>query len=116
NSDQAYDQSLGYDENNAYTLNNYAYYLALRGENLDKAAIMSQRSNRLDPGNASFQDTYAWVLFKQKKYKEARVWIEKAMENTEGNNSVLAEHYADILFFLGEKDEAVKQWKKAAEY
>src|SRR5690606_6769852 len=97
-------------------LNNYAYYLALRGENLDKAEAMSKRSNRLEPNNASFQDTYAWVLFKQKKYKEALVWIEKARSSATENNSVLTEHYADILFFLGEKEEAVKEWKKALKY
>ncbi len=114
-SDQAYEKALQYNENNSYTLNNYAYYLSLRGQNLEKAAQMSKRSNELEPGNPSFQDTYAWVLFKQKNYKEARTWMEKAMNSNEVND-VQAEHYGDILFFMGEKDLALKQWEKAKEY
>lgn len=112
-SDQAYDKALEIDPDNTYTLNNYAYYLSLRGENLAKAEQMSRRSNELDPGNASFEDTFAWILFKMKKYSEARVWIEKAISNDKDNSSIQVEHYGDILFHLGEPDQALAQWKKA---
>lgn len=115
-SDQSYDKALEYNENNTYTLNNYAYYLSLRGEKLERAAEMSRRSNELEADNPSFQDTYAWVLFKQKKYKDARIWMEKAMNNNQGKSGVQSEHYGDILFFLGEKNLALEQWKKARQY
>jgi tetratricopeptide (TPR) repeat protein len=108
----AYDQSITYNPDNAYTLNNYAYYLALRGDKLDKAAQMSRRSNELQPDNASFEDTFAWVLFKQKKYTEAKSWIEKAIKHNK-NNAGQAEHYGDILYFLNDTDNAVKYWKTA---
>ena len=113
-SDQSYEKALELYPDNAYVLNNYAYYLSLRKENLDKAASMSKRSNEIHPGNASFEDTYAWVLFKQKKYKEAKIWIEKAIKNNKENSTQL-EHYGDILFNLGEKDRALEQWKLAKE-
>ncbi|WP_423147428.1 tetratricopeptide repeat protein [Rubrolithibacter danxiaensis] len=112
-SDQAYEKALQIDEDNAYALNNYAYYLSLRGSNLDKAEKMSLRSNELDPGNASFEDTYAWILFKQKKYKEAKLWIEKAINNDKKGSAVKLEHYGDILFHNGEQGKALEQWKKA---
>ena len=115
-SNESYEKALEIDGNNSYVLNNYAYYLALRGESLEKAAKMSLRSNELNPDNAAFQDTYAWVLFKQKKYAEARLWMEKALKNDNSKSGVQAEHYGDILFFLGEKDLAVLQWQKAREY
>ena len=58
--------------NDPTTLNNYAYYLSLRNDRLEKAAQMSLRSNELAPGQPSFQDTYAWVLYQQGKYAEAQ--------------------------------------------
>ena len=112
-SDDSYEKSLEYLPNNSYTLNNYAYYLSLRGTNLAKAETMSRRSNELDPNNASSEDTYAWILFKLKRFDEAKVWIEKAIKNDSSNSAVQIEHYGDILFSIGEKDNAVSQWLKA---
>ncbi len=112
-SDEAYTKSIEYNPDNAYTLNNFAYYLSLRGEQLDKAAQMSKHSNDLQPSSASFEDTYAWILFKQKKYTEAKVWIEKALANDKTKNATQVEHYGDILFFLNDTDGALQNWKKA---
>ncbi|MBW4888687.1 tetratricopeptide repeat protein [Mucilaginibacter sp. HMF5004] len=112
-SDEAYDKSIEYNPDNVYTLNNYAYYLSLRGEALDKAAQMSKHSNDLDKNNASFEDTYAWILFRQKKYAEAKTWIEKAIANSKNKSAIATEHYGDILFFLGKADDALDNWKKA---
>jgi tetratricopeptide (TPR) repeat protein len=112
-SDHAFDKSLKYLPDNSFTLNNYAYYLSLRGENLDKAEEMSRRSNELVPNNSSSLDTYAWILFRLKKYTEAKVWIEKAIAVDKSGSDVLIEHYGDILFFVGEKTNALIQWEKA---
>ena len=113
NSDDAYDKALSYNADNAFTLNNYAYYLSVRDERLDKAAAMSKHSNDLQPNNASFEDTYAWILFKQKDYNGAKVWIEKALADDKTNSAVKAEHYGDIMFYLGNVGAAVENWKKA---
>lgn len=113
NSDAAYDKAVSYDPDNAFTLNNYAYYLSLRGEKLDKAAAMAKHANDLQPNNASFEDTYAWILFKQKDYAAARTWIEKAIADDKTNSAVKAEHYGDIMFCLGDVEAAVDSWKKA---
>lgn len=115
-SDESYDKSLSYNPDNAYTLNNYAYYLSVRGVELDKAEQMSKHSNELQPATASFEDTYAWILFKQKKYAEAKVWMEKALLNDKDHNAVQVEHYGDIMFYLGKVDAAVENWKKAKAY
>jgi len=113
NSDDAYDRSLSYNPNNAYTLNNYAYYLSVRGEQLEKAAKMSKHSNELLPGTASFEDTYAWILFKQKDYNGAKLWMEKALADDKDKSATKSEHYGDIMFYLGNIDAAVENWKKA---
>lgn len=112
---ESYDNALALDANNVYTLNNYAYYLSLRSEKLDKAERMSLLSNKLSPNNASFLDTYAWVLFKQKKYTEAKEWIEKAIQVNKEPSAVLLEHYGDILYHLKATNEALSYWQKAKE-
>jgi tetratricopeptide (TPR) repeat protein len=113
NSDEAYDKALTYNPDNVFTLNNYAYYLSVRGEHLNKAAAMSKHSNDLQSGNASFEDTYAWILFKQKDYATAKQWIEKALADDKAISSVKLEHYGDILFYLGNINGAVENWTKA---
>ena len=113
-SDQSYTKALELDSRNSYVLNNYAYYLSLRGENLLEAEKMSRRSNELDPDNSSSEDTYAWILFKLKKYEEARIWIERALQHN-SKSAVQLDHYGDILYFLGEKEKAVEQWRVAKE-
>ena len=111
-SDEAYNKALEINPDNSYTLNNYAYYLSLRGANLEKAEEMSKRSIQLDLNNPSSEDTYAWILFKLKRYKDARTWIEKAISHSD-KSAVQMEHYGDILFLLGEKGKAFQQWQKA---
>jgi tetratricopeptide (TPR) repeat protein len=112
-SDKYYDKALKVDPSNVYVLNNYAYYLSLRNEQLEKAAEMSKKSNDLSPNNASFLDTYAWVLYKQGKYQDALDWMDKAMKaGAEGNGTIL-EHYGDALFKLGRVSEAIDYWQRA---
>ncbi|WP_262249357.1 tetratricopeptide repeat protein [Parapedobacter soli] len=112
-SDVAYEEAIAMDSTNAYALNNYAYYLALRKHNLSRAAEMSKRSNELTPDYPSYQDTYAWVLFQQGDYETALTWIEKAIGSADEASETLLEHYGDILAKLGRISKAVTQWKKA---
>jgi tetratricopeptide (TPR) repeat protein len=111
-SDKAYDEALSYSGNNDVILNNYSYYLALRKTNLEKAEKMSAQLIKNNPDNATYLDTYAWVLFVREKYKDARKVIEKAI-GTGLASATHFEHYGDILFKLGDVENAVKQWEKA---
>jgi len=111
-SDQQYDAVLALDPDNAQVLNNYSFYLAVRKVKLEQAARMSEKLIQLQPDNASFLDTHAWVLFARGKYKEARKVIEAVIASGRAN-AVHLEHYGDILFQLGSTDEAIKQWELA---
>lgn len=115
-SDAAYDKSLELDPTNVSVLNNYSYYLSLRNKNLEKAEEMSRKCNSLVPNNSSYQDTYGWILYKMKKYDDAKVWIGKAIENGGKANGVLLEHYGDVVYQLGETDAALKYWMEAKKY
>ncbi len=112
-SDKYYDKALKVDANNVGVLNNYSYYLSLRNEQLDKAADMAKKANELQPNSASYEDTYAWVLYKQGNYNDAKTWLEKALQNGASNNGTILEHYGDVLYKLGRIQEAVDQWQKA---
>lgn len=112
-SDQAYGRALAINPDDAGVLNNWAYYLSVRGEKLEKAEEMSRKSNDLAPGTATYMDTYAWVLFKEGKYQQAREWQEKALAASGTPEGVLLEHYGDILFKLGDAQGALEQWKLA---
>lgn len=113
NSDLCYEKALVANPKETYVMNNYSYYLSLRGQKLDKAEELSRRSNELQPDNASFQDTYGWILYKIGRYKEAKTWIEKSMTNGSEKSAVVLEHYGDVLYKLGENDKALEYWIKA---
>ncbi|MFM7033448.1 MAG: tetratricopeptide repeat protein, partial [Bacteroidota bacterium] len=105
-SDRCYGKALRLQPDNSLVLNNFAYYLSLRRENLDSALAMSQRATLEEPSNASYQDTYAWVLYQMGRYEQALTPIQKALQNSPTDNATLLEHYGDILFRLNRKEEA----------
>ena len=113
---QAYEQSLKYNPDNIPVLNNYAYYLSLEQTDLDKAEEMSYRTIKAEPNNATYLDTYAWILFIKGNYAEARIYIDEAMKAEEGNQSdVVVEHCGDIYYMNGEHEKAIEYWQKALE-
>ena len=114
-SDSFYEKALELDSHNVIVLNNYAYYLSLRKAKLLKAKRMSFKCNSLEPNNGTYQDTYAWILYQNLEYSEAKKWILKALENGGEKNAIIVEHYGDILYKLGETKEAIKNWEKAKE-
>lgn len=112
-SDKYYEKALKLDPKDPLVLNNYSYYLSLRKENLERAAEMSKLSNDLRPDQPSYLDTYGWILYVQGKYDDARIWIQKAIDNGGAENGTILEHMGDIMFKLGNSDSALEYWKKA---
>ena len=110
-----YDSTLMYDPDNISVLNNYAYYLSVEGRDLERALKMSARTLDEEPLNATFLDTYAWILFKMKRYNEALGYMEKALRYLETDNPEIYEHYGDVLFMCGEKEKALENWHKAVQ-
>ena len=104
-SDEAYEQVLKLDPDHDYVLNNYAYYLSLRNENLERAAEMAKRATELKPNSSANQDTYGWVLYKMGKFEEAKSGLGKLWK-TKKASAVIIEHYGDVLWQLGDTEEA----------
>lgn len=76
----AYDSCLVYNPDNVGCLNNYAYFLSLEGKDLKKAEKMSYRTITVEANNPTYLDTYAWILYKQKRYQDAKAYIDMATE------------------------------------
>ena len=108
-----YDRVLKNNPENVYVLNNYAYFLSMDGVRLDEALKMSAITIEKEPKNVTFLDTYAWILYKLERYKEAKKWMEKVFSYDKNPQGINYEHYGDILYKLGDTQKAVQNWKKA---
>ena len=109
----AYDSCLVWKDDNIGCLNNYAYYLSEKDMQLDKAEHMSYRAIKAEPKNATYLDTYAWILFKQQRYTEAKIYIDQTLQCDSDSSAVLLEHAGDIYFHVGDKERALLLWQQA---
>ena len=110
---KAYEKALKINPRYAPVLNNYAYYLCIRGSRLSKAAAMSKITVELEPDNATYLDTYGWILHLQKKSKEAKPYFKHAMLYGGKDSATILDHYAEVLYALGEYDLAKVYWDQA---
>ena len=110
-----YKRALSFNSDNALVLNNYAYFLSLRNEDLEKALRMAERAVELQPNNASYVDTKAWVLHTMGRNEEAKQVMRQALSLSSMQDASLLMHYGDILWSLGEKFMAETYWQKAVE-
>ena len=111
----AYDSCLVWKDDNIGCLNNYAYYLSELGEQLDKAEQMSYRTIKAEPKNATYLDTYAWILFMQQRYSEAKIYIDQTLQYDNDTSAVLLEHAGDIYYQAGDATQALVYWQQALE-
>lgn len=110
NADKNFDEALKINED-AGTLNNYAYYLSLRQDRLEDALAMSAKSLKLSPGNKTFLDTYGWILYKQGEYKKALSYLMQAVEGAD--DADVLEHLGDVHFKLNDTKKAMEYWQEA---
>jgi tetratricopeptide (TPR) repeat protein len=112
-SDASYELALKGNPDNDHVLNNYSYFLSLRKEKLDLALKMSTKLVEMHGTNPTYLDTHAWVLYILKDYKKAKTYLERALAADSTVSGTIIEHYGDVLFKLGERENAVAQWRKA---
>ena len=110
---EAYDSCLQWKDDNVMCLNNYAYFLSEMNEQLDKAEEMSYKTIKAEPKSATYLDTYAWILFMQQRYSEAKIYIDQALQNDSDSSAVITEHAGDIYILNKEPERAVELWQQA---
>lgn len=112
-SDENFEAALEMAPRNPSALNNFAYFLSLRNEQLDRAEEMVLKALSLDPAQSAYQDTYGWILYLQGDYPKAEEWIGKAIKNGGAGSSEVLEHYGDVWIKLGDSEKAQKYWQAA---
>ncbi len=113
NAYRCYDRVLRVNGSYLPVLNNYAYYLSEEGASLKKAYRMSQITIKEEPDNATYLDTYGWILFLMDKPVEAKAIFKHAMLYGGKESAVMLDHYAEVLFRLKEYDLAFIYWNQA---
>lgn len=95
---EAYENCLRIDSEKISCLNNYAYYLSEENRDLDKAAAMSLKTVKAEPSNSTYLDTYAWIMFLQGRYEEAKIYIDMAIKYLDktAENDVYYNHQKEI--------------------
>lgn len=120
---QAYDSCLVYTPDNAGCLNNYAYFLSLKDKQLERAEEMSYRAIKAMPNSKTYLDTYAWVLFMLNDYETARSYMDKVVDPSQPDStllsdeeisSVVIEHAGDIYWHVEQPEQALRLWQLAA--
>jgi tetratricopeptide repeat protein len=110
---QAYDSCLQWKPDNIAAMNNYAYYLSEANKDLSKAEQLSYKTIKAEPNNSTFLDTYAWILFQQKRYEEAKIYIDQAIRSDSTLTGVVKEHAGDIYAMTGDIDKALEFWQQS---
>ena len=100
------------DPSNALALNQLGYTLAERNLELPKALGYLERAHRLRPDDGGILDSLSWVYFRMERFAEAEPLSRRAIELA-GAGAVLLDHLGDILWALGQKEEAIEQWRMA---
>jgi tetratricopeptide (TPR) repeat protein len=109
-SDYFFEVLLKLDPNNTYVLNNYSYYLALRKEKLNVAIKNMEHCLSIDSNSPHYLDTFGWLLFLNGRLEESKLQIEKALGLGGSDNSEILEHYIQILFKLGNKEDSYRYY------
>ncbi|MDO4707923.1 MAG: tetratricopeptide repeat protein [Porphyromonadaceae bacterium] len=109
-----YEEALELYPDNPTVLNNYAYALAERGEQLDKAERMAAQGVKLQGDNANLLDTYAWIFYKRGKYSLAQLYQRKAIDtNKDAPSGVMYDHLGDIMAAMNDTEAALSAWQRA---
>lgn len=111
----AYDSSLVHNPNNVVCLNNYAYFLSLRGEQLEKAEQMSYITIKQEPLNKTYLDTYAWILYLEENYSMAKFYIDRVVSPLASDEDIVAstDFSADVIRHAADIYEANGQTERA---
>jgi tetratricopeptide (TPR) repeat protein len=108
----AFRRVLTREPDNAPTLNYLGYMLADRGERLEESVGYLKKALEIDPDNGSYLDSLGWAYFKGNKLDLADDNLKRAAEQLK-TNSVIQDHYGEVLAKLGRYDEAIAAWTRA---
>ena len=86
--------------------NSLGYFLAEKGEDLDKALLLVQVALDAQPGNGAFLDSMGWTLYRLGRTEAAFDYMIQAV-NVLPDDPVILEHLGMVMMELGQLDEAI---------
>jgi tetratricopeptide (TPR) repeat protein len=110
--ESTFKQLIAREPENSAALNYLGYMLAERGERLDESVSLVKRALEIDPNNGSYLDSLGWAYYKADKLDLAQDNLHRAADQLR-MNSVIQDHYADVLFKLGRYDDAIAAWTQS---
>ncbi len=105
-------QLLEREPDNAAALNYLGYMFAERGERLDESVRLVTSALTLEPENGSYLDSLGWAYYKSDKLDLAESTLRKAADQLR-TNSVIQQHYGEVLLKLGRLDDAIAAFTRA---
>ncbi|HFA50506.1 MAG TPA: tetratricopeptide repeat protein [Bacteroidetes bacterium] len=112
-SNDAFEKALKINDNDPAVLKNYSYYLAARGEDLDKAKDLAARLNKAAPHHYVSEGAMAFVFYKMKDYPAAKEWLDLALQHGGNDDPAILEYYGDTLYQMGDTSGALQYWQQA---
>jgi tetratricopeptide (TPR) repeat protein len=103
---------------NAAALNYLGYTFAEKGIKLEEAEHLLKRALEIKPKDGYITDSLGWLYYRKGDLTKALKTLEEAM-TLSPNESVIMEHYADVLVALGGKDrkrKAKQVYEKALKF
>jgi tetratricopeptide (TPR) repeat protein len=101
------------DPNNADAMNALGYTLADKTERYEEALVLIERALVIKPDEAAYIDSLGWVQYRLKNFDEAIIQLRRALFLF--NNDEVAAHLGEVLWVIGEEDEARQIWGEALE-
>lgn len=102
---------LKIDPDNVVALNALGYTLANQTKRYGEAYALISRALALKPDDPAVLDSMGWVEFRRGNLRIARDLLEKAYAKFP--DPEVAAHYGEVLWTLGEVEQARKVWDKA---
>jgi tetratricopeptide (TPR) repeat protein len=110
--DDALDRALSLTPDHPRVLRHYAYSLALRQTQLDRALDLARQAVSKAPSDPLTHDTLGWVYLRRDNAEAARKHLKHALE-ANSSSARLLEHAGDVERALGNAEAARSYWQKA---
>ena len=111
---EQFNKALEMNPDYADACNYLGYMYADKNIHIEEAATLVERALAFEPDNGAFLDSMGWILFRQGRFPEALLVLQRAAELI-GNDAVIFDHLGDVHAKLGNPAEALANYKKSAE-
>jgi tetratricopeptide (TPR) repeat protein len=97
----------------AHAYNALGYSFAERNQRLPEARELIERALQLAPDDSFIVDSMGWVLYRMGKLKDSLGYLRRAFAGRP--DAEIAAHLGEVLWALGERDEAERVWNDATQ-